>query len=93
MIIISGSDKLVIAYIQAVADTLDCCCYTIHELLGSYTCFFGLLLYLLTVLIRTCLEEHVKTLLPLMSCNSISHHYLIRITDMRFSRGVCYRCC
>ena len=93
MIIICGSDKFVIAYVQAVADTLNGSSHAVHELLGRNTCSLGLLFYLLTMLISSCLEEHIIALLSLMSCNRICHHDLIGITDMRFARSVCYCCC
>ena len=83
MVLVRGADKLIIGSVHQIPDTPDLPCSLVHKLLWSNACSLCLLLDLLSVLISTCLEEHIIALGSLISCNTICQHDLIGVADMR----------
>ena len=90
MIVISSADKLIVAGIKAVPHILDLIGNIINILFRTYSRRLGILLYLLTVLIRACHEEDLIAHLLFIARDHVSKHYIIRVTDMRLTRGICY---
>ena len=85
MVLVGCADKLVIRNIQHIAHSPDNACHLVHKFPGSYSCLLGLQLDLLAMLVRPRLEKHLISFLPAESCNTVCHHDLIIIADMRLS--------
>ena len=93
MIIICGTDKFVIRCIHQIPDSLDLCGYVVYIFLRCDACFFGFQLDLLTVLIRTGLEEYIVSLLSFEAGDTVCQYNLVGITDMGFAGCVGNRRC
>ena len=85
MVFICCTDKFVIGCVHQIPDTFDLTGNVIYEFLRCNTSFLSLQLDLLAMLIRTCLEIYVITLLSLKTCDGICKNNLISISDMRFT--------
>ena len=88
MILIRCTNKLIIGSVHQIPDRLDLPRGMIYEFLWCYACCLGLFLYLLTVLICSCLEKYIIPFGSLKPGNRIRKHCLIRITNVRFSRRI-----
>ncbi len=93
MVIICGTDKLVIRSIHQIPDPLDLCRYIIYELFWCDSCLLCLQFNLLAVLISSGLEKHVISLAPFVARNGICQDNLISIADMRFAGCIGNRSC
>ena len=93
MIIICGTDELVIRSVHQIPDSLDLCRYVIYIFLRCDACFFGFQLDLLTVLIRTGLEEYIVSLLSFEASDTVCQYDLVGITDMGLAGCVGNRRC
>ena len=85
MIVICGTNELVIGRVHHVPDILDLPGYPVHKFLTGYTCFLCFHLDLLSMLISSCLEEHVVPLLSFKSGNAVSQNSLIGVANVRFA--------
>ena len=65
--------------------------YLVNILLGGNSLFGSLLLYLLTVLVRTCKEHHIIALHSSVTGDRVACYRGIAVTDMGIARGVIYR--
>ena len=88
MVLVRGADKLIIGSVHQIPNPLYLSCCLVHELLGSHTCCLSLFFNLLSMLVRTCLEEHVISLLPLISGYAVSQNDFIGIADMRLAGSI-----
>ena len=85
MVFICCTDKFIIGCVHQIPDTFDLTGNVIYEFLRCNTSFLGLQLDLLAMLISTCLEIYVISLLSLKTCDGICKNNLISISDMRFT--------
>ena len=88
MVLVRGADKLIIGSVHQIPNPLYLSSCLVHELLGSNTCCLSLFFNLLSMLVRTCLEEHVISLLPLISGYAVSQNDFIGIADMRLAGSI-----
>ena len=93
MVRIRGTDKLIIRYVQQVAQTANGSCHIIHKLFGSHARFLCLDLNLLPVLVCTGLEENIISFLSLKPCNTVCQYDFIIIANMRLTGSVSNGCC
>ena len=93
VILICGADKLVIGGIHQIPDPADLSCGAVYKLLRRNACSLCLLLDLLSMLVRTGLEEYIIALCSFISCDTVSQHDLIGIADMGLTGGICNGCC
>ena len=90
MVIIGGADKFVIRSIQGIANLLNHFCDAVHILLRRNARLFSFQFYLLAVLIRPCLKEHIIAVFPLKSGDAVRQYDLVAVPNMRFARCVSY---
>ena len=88
MIIISGTNELVIRNIQHIAEILNGTCHLVNKLLGSNAGVLCFQLDLLTMLIGSGLEEYIIAFLSLESGNTVCQNYFVVITYMRFAGSI-----
>ena len=88
MVLVRGADKLIIGCVHQIPNPLYLSCCLVHKLLGSHTCCLSLFFNLLSMLVRTGLEEHVISLLPLISGYAVSQNDFIGIADMRLAGSI-----
>ena len=93
MVFICGTNEFVIRSIHQIPDSLDLTGNIVNKFLWCDSCFLCFQLDLLTMLVCSCLEKHVITLLSLITCNSISKNNLVSIADMRFTGSIGNGCC
>ena len=85
MIVVSSSYKLIIRSVHKIPNFLYLTRGLINILLWSFSCLLCLDLYLLSVLVCTCLKKYIVALCSFISCYSICKHYLIGIAYMRLT--------
>ena len=85
MVCVCCADKFVIRRIHQIPDSLDLCGYIVHKLLRSDARFLCLQLDLLSVLVRTGLEEYVVALASLVTRDRVRKNDLIRVSDVRLA--------
>ena len=85
---VRGTDKAVIGGVHQVPDPLNLRCHAVHEFLRGNAGLLGLQLDLLSVLVGTGLEPHVKSLLSLVAGDGVGQHDLIGVADVRLARGI-----
>ena len=83
VIIVGGADEMIVGGVHQIPDAADLAGHTVHVFLGLNAGVSGLILDLLTVLIRTGEKMHVVAALPLVAGNSVGHDYLIGVAEMR----------
>ena len=88
VVLIRGADKLVIGRVHQIPNIFNLSCSFVYKFLRSDSGSLCLLLNLLTVLIGSCLEEHVIALCPFIPGNGISQNCLVGIADMRLTGSV-----
>ena len=88
VICISGTNKFIIGSIHEIPDPFDLTGYIIYKFLRRNSCFRSLQLNLLSMLIGSCLEENIITLLSLISGNGICQNNFVSITDMRLAGSI-----
>ena len=84
MILISRTDKFIIADIKHIGNILNLSRNLINVLFRCYTLIFSDFLYLLTVFVSTCKEKYILTYKSVKTCYCVRKNYLICITYMRF---------
>ena len=82
MILIRGSDELVIGSVQQVAHSLNDPRHLVHELLGRHPRLLSLQLDLLSMLVRAGLEEDIIPFLALEPGDAVRQHDLIIVAYM-----------
>ena len=85
MIFIRRADKLIIRCIHQIPYLLDLSRYIINKFLRCDTGFLSLDLYLLPMLVRTCLKTHIISLHSLETRNTVRQYDFISIADMWFT--------
>ena len=85
MICIRSTNKLIIRSIHQIPDIFNLSRYIIYVFLGSDASFLSFVLNFLTVLIGTCLEKHIISLLSFETGNTVCQYYLISVADMRLA--------
>ena len=85
MISVRRTNEFIIRCIHQVPDPFDLSRYVVHEFLRSDSRLIRFQFNLLTVLICTCLEEHVISLASLVTRNSVRKDNLIRVSDVRLA--------
>ena len=85
MIIVRGADKLIIRNIEHVTKPSDNACDTIHKRFRRNARFRRLQLNFLSVLVRSCLEKDVVSVLSLIAGDTVRQHDFIIIPDMRLA--------
>ena len=85
---VRGADELVVGGSHQIPQTLHLARHFIHIFLGGHARLFGLQLDLLTVLIRSGLEEHIVAVLSLEPGDAVRQHGLIGVADMGLAGGV-----
>ena len=93
MIIVGGTDKVVVGNVQKVAHILNLSGYLIYKFLGCYAGFVGLQFDFLTVLVGTGLEIDVIALGSFISGNTVCQHDFVVVSDVRLARCVGNGCC
>ena len=88
MISVRCADEFIIRCIHQVPDPFDLSGYVVHEFLRRDPRLIRFQLDLLTMLICTCLEEHVISLTSLVTRDSVRKDDLIRVPDVRLARCV-----
>ena len=88
MILIRGPDKFIVRGVHKIPDILNLACHPVHEFLRSDSCLFCLQFDLLSVLVGSCLEEHVKAAASFVPCDRIRQNRLIGVADVRFPGGI-----
>ena len=88
MIIVRRADEFIIGSVHQIPNPLNLSGCLVHKFLGSHTGCLSLFLNLLSMLVRTCLEEHVISLLPLISGYAVSQNDFIGIADMRLAGSI-----
>ena len=83
MIVVRGTDELVIRSVQRIADPADFACHIVYKLLRRHTLLLRFQLDLLAVLIRSRLKEHIIPVFSLKTGNAVRQHDLIAVPDMR----------
>ena len=68
-----------------IPDTTDLSGYIVDKFFRRDARFLGLQFDLLSMLIRSCLKEHIETLLPFESGDTVRQNRLICISDVRLS--------
>ena len=79
------ADKLVIRCVHQIPYSLDLSRDIVHKFLRRDPGFVRFQLDLLTMLVRTCLKEHVISLASLVAGNSVRKDDLIRVPDVRLA--------
>ena len=85
---VGGADEFVIGGVHQIPDGLNLTGNLINVLLRRNAGCLGLLLNLLTMLVRTGLEVNIVTGHALVACDSVGQHDLVGVADVRLRRGV-----
>ena len=85
MIFVRCADELIIRSIHEVPNPADFPCRLVNVGFRGDAGFICFILNLLTMLIRTGLEEDIVSFLTLKAGDSIGQNDLIRISDMRLA--------
>ena len=93
MVFVGCPDELIIRRIHQIPYFFDLPCHMIHEFLRTDSGLPCLRLDLLTMLVGSCLKEHIVSLQPLESGNTVCKHNLIRIADMGLAGRIGNGCC
>ena len=88
MVIIRCPYKVIIGGVHQIPQVFNGACYLINKLLRSNPCFLCLQFNLLSMLIRSRLEEHVIAVFPFKSGNAVCQHNLIAVADVRLTRSI-----
>ena len=88
MIIVRGTDKFVVRSIHQIPDPANLTGNVVHKFLRSNSRFLSFQLNLLSMLVRSCLEEHIVSLLTFKTRDTVRQHCLISISDMRFAGSI-----
>ena len=88
MVVIRRADKFIIRSIHQIPDTFDFPRYLIHKFLGRHPRFLSFQLYLLSMLVGSCLKEHIISLHSPEPRNRVRQYDLIGISDMRLARSI-----
>ena len=80
--LVRGADEFVIGGSHQIPQALHLACHLVHIFLRGYSRLLSLQLDLLTVLVRSGLEEHIIAVLPLESGDAVRQHGLIGVSDM-----------
>ena len=92
VVIICGTDKMVIRRIHQIPQIFDCPCHIIHKFLRSNSRFLCLQFNLLSMLVRACLEKDIIAVLSFKSGNTVSQHDFIAVADMGLARRISNSC-
>ena len=82
---IAGADKAVVAGVHQIPDPLDLSGIHVDKRLRSHSCFRGLVLVLLAVLVRSCLEHHVIAFDSLVARDRVRENRFICVADVRLA--------
>ena len=85
---VGGADELVIGGVHQIPDGLNLTGNLVNVLLRRDAGCLGLLLNLLTMLVRAGLEINVVTGHALVACDSVGQHDLVGVADVRLRRGI-----
>ena len=85
---VGGADEFVIGGVHQIPDGLNLTGNLINVLLRRNAGCLGLLLNLLTMLVRTGLEVNIVTGHALVACDSVGQHNLVGVADVRLRRGI-----
>ena len=88
VIVVGGADKLVVGNIQHFPKFYDLLVKFVHKLLGGNTGFFGFLLHLLTVFVRTCKVKHVKSVHSFEARYRVATDGRVAVSDVEISAAV-----
>ena len=83
MIVVRGTNELVIRSVQRIADPADFASHIVYKLLRRHALLLRFQLDLLAVLIRSRLKEHIIPVFSLKTGNAVRQHDLIAVPDMR----------
>ena len=85
---VGGADELVIGGVHQIPDGLNLTGNLVNVLLRRDAGCLGLLLNLLTMLVRAGLEVNVVTGHAFVACDSVGQHDLVGVADVRLRRGI-----
>ena len=85
---VGGADELVIGGVHQIPDGLNLTGNLVNVLLRRDAGCLGLLLNLLTMLVRAGLEINVVTGHALVACDSVGQHDFVGVADVRLRRGI-----
>ncbi len=88
MIYVRCADKLIVGRIHQIPKTLYNAGNIVYIFLWRDACLLRFDLDFLAVLVRSRLEEHVISLLPLKPRNAVCQHNFIAVADMRLPRRI-----
>ena len=92
MILIRGTDELIIGNVQQITQSADHTGDLVHMLLGCDAGCLSLQFDLLSMLVSTGLEEDIIALLSLETCDAVSQYDLVVVADMGLRRCIGNRC-
>ena len=92
MILIRGTDELIIGNVQQITQSADHTGDLIYMFLGSDAGCLSLQFDLLSMLVSTGLEEDIIALLSLETCDAVSQYDLVVVADMGLRRCIGNRC-
>ena len=92
MILIRGTDELIIGNVQQITQTADDTGDLIYMFLGCDAGCLSLQFDLLSMLVSTGLEEDIIALLSLETCDAVSQYDLVVVADMGLRRCIGNRC-
>ena len=84
MVVVSGTDKIIIGSIHCIPDFSDLSRNTVDMFFRSDTGVFGFFLNLLSVFIGTGAEEDIVAFHPFVACNCVGKNDFIGIANVGF---------
>ena len=93
MILVCGTDKLIIGSVHQIPDGLDLSGHIVYIFLRCDAGFLRFQLDLLSMLVGTGLEKHIIALLSFKTGDGICQNYLVGVADMRLAGRIGDRRC
>ena len=82
---ISGTDKAVVRGVAKVPKAFNLCCHAVYKFFRCLSCFYCPCLYLLAMLICSCLKPYIIAFFTLKSGYCICKNNLVGIANMWFT--------